>query len=187
MSLVSWIYSSDLSIDIGAQQIDGANGPRLMLTVLRLQQFVEQLGACLGRGVTSTADKVEFLPELIVSEPSTLGSEDILALIRARHCEAISHIHIIMLVEGRIVMEFPEGVDLVEYLWRNGVVGQFADDILTALLRAVLTKQVEHTEFEGLTLVESHVEGDLVHVINGCRHDERVLLAHHHTVELSKV
>ena len=88
-----------------------------MLTVLRLQQFIEQLGTYLGRRVTSAADKVEFLTELIVGEPSTLGSEDVLALIRARHREAIGHIHIIMLVEGWIVMEFPEGIDLVENLW----------------------------------------------------------------------
>ena len=58
---------------------------------------------------------------------------------------------------------------------------------MAALLRAVLSQQVHHTEFECLALLWGEVEGDLEHVIDGCGHDEGIVLLHHETVKLAEV
>ena len=55
------------------------------------------------------------------------------------------------------------------------------------LLGLVLGEQVHHTELQGCTLVLLHIVHDLEHVVDGGRHDERILLLHHHTEELSEM
>ena len=97
-----------------------------------------------------------------------MGAENFLSLVRTCHREAIGHIHVVMLIKGRVVVQLPDGVELVKHLWRNGVLSELTDDILVALLRMVLADEVEHTELQCLTLLHGHVEGDFVHVVYGC-------------------
>ena len=55
------------------------------------------------------------------------------------------------------------------------------------LLGLVLGEQVHHAELQRCTLILLHVIHNLEHVVDGCRHDKRVLLPHHHAEQLSEM
>ena len=84
-------------------------------------------------------------------------------------------------------MLLPNRADLLNDPWRCHVRGQLTDNRLTALRQSILAEQVHHTELEGIALGLRQVEGNLEHVIDCCRHNHRILLAHHHTIEFAEI
>ena len=165
----------------------GLECPRLLLAVLGVQHLVEQPGAQGWVGTADAADIVE-LPALVVGlQPFALGSQHRVVSVATDRGQAVGHVHVVLFTEEGVVVLLPNGVDLVEQFGRGGIGAQLADDILPALLRAVLAQEVHHAEFECFALFWCEVEGNLEHVVDGRRHNERVALLHHEAVEFAEV
>ena len=94
------------------------DGPGLLQTVLGAQQLVEEGCTLVGVRVAGTTDIVELLTQLFCLQTTALGLQELLPLLWVHDSQTIGHLHIVVLIEQRVIVSGPDALELIEHFGR---------------------------------------------------------------------